>query len=352
MESKDLVSRLDVFAIPKKAYRSVPIQSGYIHKSYFILLEDTPVYVLQQFNTSIFTDPDSVYENFRTISPYLNAPGYSYYPWFPTYDGSAFYHEDGHAWRLIGFVGQSITLKKIENEAQAFACGHVLGMFHQLLEEVDVTSLKVPIPYFHDLTYRWQELESAMQKGIPDRLTKIQPLWDEIQGLYHTLSEQDHPIRIRACHNDTKLSNVLFHKETHKGLCLVDLDTVMPGYFHDDFGDMARTVIGSKTEDDPSITSTAINFKYLDAMLRGIKASGLVLEKDELQALPFGLVIMPFIHSIRAMSDYLQGDRYYKVTHPDQNLHRAMQLLAFAQVAREKTAEIRERINTVYGAAI
>lgn len=352
MGSEDLVARLDAFDIPKKAYRAVPVRSGYIHKSFIILVDDTPLYVLQQFNTQVFKDPGSVYENFKTISPFLHSPDYSHYPWILTKNGSAFYHEKGDAWRLIGYVGQSTTLEKISTDSQAFACGYVLGMFHQLLADVSVKGLKVPMPNFHDLSFRWQELELAMQEGIPERLKKIQPIWDEITDLHRYLSIRPDPKRMRICHNDTKLSNILFHKVTYEALCLVDLDTVMPGYFHYDFGDMARTILGTRTEDDPTRTSTEINFMNLDAMLKGIKASGLVLEKEELEALPYGLALMPFLHSIRALGDYLQGDRYYRVTHPEQNWHRAIQLLTFAKKAQEKTPEIRGRINSIHATTI
>ena len=352
MGSEDLVARLDAFDIPKKAYRAVPVRSGYIHKSFIILVDDTPLYVLQQFNTQVFKDPGSVYENFKTISPFLHSPDYSHYPWILTKNGSAFYHEKGDAWRLIGYVGQSTTLEKIENESQAYECGRILGTFHQLLTHAPDESIAISMPNFHDLSIRWQELELAMQTGIPDRISKIQSKWDEIKKLYDTLLSIPEQLPLRVCHNDTKLSNVLFHAETHKGLCLVDLDTVMPGYFHYDFGDMARTVIGTRIEDDPTIAETAIKFSYLDAMLSGIKTSGLVLKKEEIRALPYGLVLMPFLHSIRALSDYVQGDLYYRVTHPDQNWQRAMQLLAFAQEAWAEIPEIKKRIHSIFRAAI
>ena len=348
MEIKELITLLQSFDIPENMYQCEPISSGYIHSSYKVFVESTPVCVLQKFNTRVFSNPEYVYQNFQFVSPFLRSTAYTHFEWIPTKQGEPFLEDqENNLWRLLGYVPKSLNLESIESEAQAFECGRILGAFHRLVSDANPTSLKEPIEKFHNLTFRLDEFEEAKKTGPSERIKKTQPLLADIAILSDFLSKNPKGNPLRVCHNDTKLSNVMFDRNSQEGLCLVDLDTVGPGFFYYDFGDMARTVIGNKSEDDFTEAKPELNLSYLDAMLSGMKASKLVLSNEEIKALTYGLVLIPFLHGIRALTDYMYADIYYKLSYPEQNLDRAKQLLNFSKLAYNNLKSIIQIVNNV-----
>ena len=339
---------LSSFEIPEKRYSCEPISSGYIHATYRVTSGNTPLYILQKFNASVFPDSETVYQNFLSLSANLISSEYSQYHWIPTKEGTAFIEDQNKdLWRLLSFVPNSHNLESIKLKSQAFECGRVLGIFHRLLSTADPCSFKEPIKDFHDLTFRLHEFENALKTGLSERVQKMHSLIDDINLLAAYLSKKPTSIPIRVCHNDTKLSNILFDKNSQQGLCLVDLDTVGPGFFYYDFGDMARSIIGNKSEDNYTEIRADMNLDLLDAMLCGIKASKLILGKEEIESLSYGLVLLPFLHGIRALTDYVQGDKYYQMSFPDENLQRAINLIEFSKLTFEKRDSIQDRISEV-----
>ncbi|NND15173.1 MAG: phosphotransferase, partial [Eudoraea sp.] len=155
---------------------------------------------------------------------------------------------------------------------------------------------------------------------------------------------------IRICHNDTKLSNLLFHTENDTALCLVDLDTLMPGYFYFDFGDLSRTVLDPKDEESREPLREKLDLSLLRALLNGVESSGVHLTKTEKDSLAYGMVLMPFLHGIRGLTDYLLGDPYYQVRYPDQNLIRAHNLISYARLVQKGFLPVQEMIKSELGA--
>jgi len=349
MEIKEFITLLQSFDIPENSYQCEPISSGYIHSSYKVLVESTPVFVFQKFNTRVFSNPEYVYQNFQFASPYLRSTDYTHFEWILTKLGEPFLEDqENNLWRLLSFVPKSQNLESIESEEQAFESGRILGTFHRLLSDANPTSLKEAIEKFHNLTFRLDEFEDAKKTGQSERIKKIQPLLTDITILSDFLSKKPEGNPVRVCHNDTKLSNVLFDRNSQEGLCLVDFDTVGPGYFYYDFGDMARSVIGTNSEDDFSKDEPELNLNYLDAILSGMKASKLVLSNEEIKALTYGLVLLPFIHGVRALTDYMYGDLYYNVSYPEQNWDRANQLLNFSKLVHGNLKSIAHTVNAVW----
>ncbi|MBT8235176.1 MAG: aminoglycoside phosphotransferase family protein, partial [Bacteroidia bacterium] len=339
---------LTSFDIPVDTYQCEPISSGYIHASYIISTGTKPSYVLQKFNIGVFPDPESVYRNFQFASPFLRSTDYTHFDWILTQQGEPFLEDQNkNLWRLLSFVPNSQNLESIESDSQAYQSGLILGTFHRLLSQAKPNSLKEPIEKFHDLKFRLDEFENAKKTGQSERIKKVQPLLADIAILSDFLSNKPKANPVRVCHNDTKLSNIMFDKDSQEGLCLVDLDTVGPGFFYYDFGDMARTLIGTKSEDDFTEVEPELNLTYLNAMLNGIKASKLVLGKEEIKGLAYGLVLLPFLHGIRALTDYMYGDIYYKVSYPEQNWDRANQLLNFSKLGYDNLKSIIQIVNNV-----
>lgn len=332
METNSVDSLLSHFSIPEKEYESKPSSSGFIHSSTIISVVDVPCYVLQKFNTTIFRDTKAVFANFNYVSNYLTSPAYRHFDWIPTRDQHPYYKDaNGNLWRLLGFVPDSMELKQIRSTQEAYSCGKLLGLFHKQLDPADANSLAISIPAFHDLEGRWKEFENALESGIPKRIDIIKSEIEELALLREYCLHVPKDLPLRVCHNDTKLSNILFDSDSREALCFVDLDTLMPGYFYYDFGDLARTVVAPYSEDAEQIREQELNTAFLLALLEGLKASELQLQEKEISSLTYGLINMPFLHGIRALTDYVLGDRYYSVAHPEQNRYRALNLLGFAQ---------------------
>jgi Ser/Thr protein kinase RdoA (MazF antagonist) len=157
------------------------------------------------------------------------------------------------------------------------------------------------------------------------------------------LNGTDLPLRV--CHNDTKLNNILFSKKDHTALCLIDLDTLMKGYFYYDFGDALRTIANSAPEDEKSLEKISFDRHLFDSFVDGLASVGPFLEQKELGTLPYGVVFMPFLHGLRALTDYLNDNVYYKVTYENQNLDRCLSLFDFTQKALDEVAYMGKVIN-------
>lgn len=349
MEQKVILSLLPHFSILEKTYSVREIPSGYIHSSYILLNKGSATYILQQFNTQIFEDPQAVYHNFKEVSTHLTAFPYRHYDWKLTKDNAPFFTDhEGQLWRLLAFVPDSTEIKQVTSEREALTCGKLLGLFHRQLAPANVDAFRIPIPNFHDLPSRWLAFEAALQSGITKRKQKVKFVLDELYELRDFVRKAPEGIPLRVCHNDTKLSNILFHKDTHEGLCFVDLDTLMPGYFYHDFGDMARNIVVQHSENHDRVVEPEFNEKFYKATIAGIKSSGLVLMETEIQSLSYGLVLMPFLHSIRAFTDYLLGDLYYKVAHAEQNLNRGKNLLLFSKSSLERKNQLDQWASTLW----
>lgn len=349
METKAVLSLLPQFSIPEMDYEAKAVPSGYIHSSFKLLSKGKARYLLQKFNTTIFPEPNAVYWNFREVTAHLSTPPYRHYDWILTRDDQPFFTDtSGKLWRLFGFVPESMEMKQVETEQQAFSCGKLLGQFHSLLAKADPLGLKIPIADFQDPILRWNAFETALQSGITDRREKIEPLMQELKNLRDFAMKAPEKQQLRVCHNDTKLSNILFHQDTHEGLCFVDLDTVMPGYFYHDFGDLVRTVVSRYSEDHDRILESEFNEEFYFAIIRGIKSSGLELSETEVQSMTYGLVLMPFLHGIRALTDYLLGDIYYQVAHPEQNYNRGMNLLEFARSSLGRREQLDQLVRNLW----
>jgi hypothetical protein len=225
----------------------------------------------------------------------------------------------------------------------AFEAGRIIGRFHQLISSVPARDLHVTLEGFHNLELRTRQLEDALKTGVPGRIQKAKALLGlsgKLTGLCHEIPLESLPLR--PCHNDTKLSNILFEKGSEKALCLIDLDTLMPGHLLYDFGDAARTLLNPVAETDARGRKPTLVLPMFEAFVQGWRASGLAMEKEEATWICHGVVLMPTLHGIRALADYLSGDRYYQTTYPEQNLDRAAGMLEFASLAAERLPEMQE----------
>ena len=340
-QARDILSR---FGIDGSGMSLMRVSGGYINDTFKLLKGPRPVYILQRINTDVFGSPELLMENITRMLPYLHGPQYKGLQLCKTSEGG-FWTEtkEGQVWRLFQFVPGSVSLTATDQKSVAKEAGRILGTFHQLASKAPLEALHSTLPRFHNLAWRTAQLEEALKNGVPNRIGNANGVITrgrELAEFCRKIPFDQFPVRI--CHNDTKLSNILFDSSAGKALCLIDLDTLMPGYLLYDFGAAARTLICEIIEDSPESEKIQVSLPMYEAFLRGWKESGFQWNSVEGQWLAHGVVLMPFLHGVRALADYLMGDQYYKTSYDGQNLNRAQNLLTLAEKARTALPEMQE----------
>ena len=261
---------------------------------------------------------------------------------FKTNTGASYYRgNEGNYWNLMQFIDKSVTHMTVPNKDVAYEGGRLLGQFLTLTNDFDASTLTEVIPNFHDMSFRYSEFDEALKIVSDERRERAKPYIDLVQNAkdeMHILGrlKESGEIKMRVTHNDTKISNVLFNKK-EKGLCLIDLDTVMPGIVHYDFGDAIRTSCNTAAEDETNLDLVEFNLDYYNAFTKGfLKKMKKFLTPLEIEYLPLGAKTMIFIIGLRFLTDYLKGDIYFKVKYPEHNLDRAKNQFKLMQSLSEK----------------
>lgn len=334
-KNNDTVSTmLQHFCVERKSYALETINNGYINDTYMVLEKENPVYVLQRINHNVFSDIDGIMANINNALINLNDEHYRKIDLIKTIDGQPYHENENGYWRLMTYIDKTTTYNTTKDTNIAYEAGRIIGKFHQLMEGTHQGDYIDTIPNFHNLEFREKQFISA--KAVADSakldIAKDAIIFaEEILGKLKVLNQAELPLRI--CHNDTKLNNILFSKESNKALCLIDLDTIMKGYFYYDFGDAVRTIVNTALEDEKELGKITFEKKLFGAFVDGLASNGSFLSREEIDSLPFGAVIMPFIHGLRALTDYLNNNIYYKVAYENQNHDRCLSLFDFTQKA-------------------
>lgn len=334
---KSIVSHFD---IKGRFLLAEPYGNGHINRTYCAYFDRgsrPPVRViLQQINTSIFHDPDGLMNNIALVTEHIRQKnagspdvGRCTLTVIPTVDGKLYYRdEEGRCYRAYVFVENTITLEKPENASQFESLAHAFGVFQNQLADFDASRLSEPIPDFHNTVKRFEALENAVSADAAGRVKDVLPeiafareRKDDAGLLLSELKAGRLPLRVT--HNDTKLNNVLFDANSGKAVCVIDLDTVMPGLVHYDFGDSIRFGASTAAEDEKDLDKVEMDLGLFEAYTRGFLAScGASLTEKEIEYLPFSAKLMTFECGIRFLADYLCGDTYFRIHYPEQNLDR------------------------------
>ncbi len=346
MESNSPGAVLPYFSITGNDYEIQLINQGYINDSYAISHKGIPVYILQRLNTAVFSNIDILMQNIHHALPYLNDENYQQISLISTIDNKPYLRiNESECWRLMTMVPKCVAFNITEDEQIAAEAGRIIGKFHSLLQKAPIEEFKESISRFHDLSFRARQFTEALGNTSSDKLKTAEKailFAKMILDEFHMYNPESLPLRI--CHNDTKLNNILFDKQHKKALCLIDLDTIMKGYFHYDFGDAARTIVNTVPEDEKDLSKITFNKNLFEAFVDGLCENPDFLSKAEIQHLAIGVKLMPFLHGIRALTDYLQGNIYYKISYETQNLDRCLSLFAFTKKAQEHMDYMQEVI--------
>jgi hypothetical protein len=337
----DLRAVAGQFAIVGDYLAAEPYGSGHINDTYASIFDQggTRVrYIHQRINANVFKQPALVMENvervLRHVHAKLTAAGVAErhrrcLTLIPTRSGAAFYRDPrGNYWRTYVFIEKAATYDVIASPAMARAAARAFGRFQQLLADLPAPRLHDTIPDFHHTPRRFAVLEQALARDAANRAARAKAEIDfalQRRTLTQTLIRdyEQGLIPERIAHNDTKLNNVMIDDATQEGICVIDLDTVMPGLAHYDFGDMVRTATRSGAEDEPDLSRIVFQADMFDALAQGyLETAGGFLTPAETDRLAVSGPLITFEIGIRFLADYLVGDVYFKTHRPDHNLDR------------------------------
>ena len=312
--------------------------NGHINSTYIVTVEDGKRYILQILNTAIFKDPTGVMNNIAAVTDHIRKGLAAHgedtergtMRVILTKDGTKGYtDEEGRFWRAYDFVEGTVCRLTVDSPETFARVGEAFGDFQRRLSDFDASQLIESIPHFHNTKKRYADFLAAVERDAAGRVDSVR---DEIKFItdraekcsliVDALARGDLPPRVT--HNDTKLSNILLDETTEEAVCIIDLDTVMPGSALYDFGDSIRTGAASAAEDEPDLDKVHFLPEMFKAYARGfIKGTRGSLTETELQMLPDGGYIITLEQAIRFLGDYLDGDTYYHTDYPDHNLVRA-----------------------------
>lgn len=339
MDNSALLQLLPLFGIDPGSHSVHPIGAGLIHGTYVVQDQiDRPVYILQHLNTNVFRIPEDISWNLGHLQAFLREHGSDYFIPLPlqTPSGEDYLIRDGQYFRLSPFVAGSHAVSICTSPDQAFEAARQFGKFTAAFTGFDAASLRYTIPRFHDLLFRWEQFEEAAKHGDTDRIkeasSEIRFLADRehIVKTYASMVS-DPSCRLRVTHHDTKISNVLFD-QNDRGICVIDLDTVMPGYHVSDLGDMYRTYLSPASEEETDLDQVMVRLEYRDAIREGyLSQMNQLLTPREIELLDYSGSFMIYMQALRFLTDHLNRDVYYGARYEGHNLMRARNQIRLLQ---------------------
>lgn len=322
--------------------------SGHINHTVKVVTDSGNEYVLQRINKYVFKDPVRLMENVGSVTDFLRErvddPRMALH-FIPTHDGLFYYvDEDGEYWRMYDFIG-GFCLDAPESEEDFYQSALAFGRFQHMLSEFPAHTLFETIPEFHNTIDRYRQLRESIAEDACGRLAEVQSDVDflmEREELGCTLQRmrESGELPLRVTHNDTKLNNVLLDKDTRKSLCVLDLDTVMPGLSLYDFGDSIRFGAATAAEDEQDLSKMSMDLHLFEVYTKGFLEAATSLTEMEVKMLPMGAFVITLELATRFMKDHLDGDKYFKIAYPGHNLVRARAQMKLAADMQSKLDEM------------
>ncbi|MBL0201130.1 MAG: aminoglycoside phosphotransferase family protein [Chitinophagaceae bacterium] len=329
------------FGVSDEKFQVIPFGSGLINTTWKIVdKQGYSKFILQKVNQQIFKQPDDIAFNIRLIDNYLKKyfPGYLFVSPVITITGNELVITDDGFYRMFPFITNTHTIDVVEKPQQAYEAASQFGKFTKLLSGFDASLLKITLPDFHNLSLRYLQFEKALETGNADRIQQAAGLISAIKLNKKIVDEYEgckEKFTIRVTHHDTKISNVLFD-EAGNGLCVIDLDTIMPGYFISDLGDMMRTYLCPVSEEEKDFSKIIIRAAFYEAIVTGYlsEMSGGLTEIEK-KHIHFAGEFMIYMQAIRFLTDHLNDDIYYGVKYEGHNFVRAGNQITLLQRLQE-----------------
>ncbi|SEK58081.1 phosphotransferase enzyme family protein [Parapedobacter koreensis] len=361
---QQLTALANKFVIQGDVIDVIPFGSGHINDTYRVRTAQQQArdYLLQRINHRVFGDVPSLMQNIAIVTQQLKRKyeaiggnGRSLadrvLTLIPTHTGLA-YHQDseGNFWRMFILLADTRSYDIVETPQQAREGGRAFGQFQRLLADLDVTLIHEVLPDFHHIGRRLAKLHQAIAADPVNRVRRVEEELMFVKARekrMHTILQRaaEGQLPLRIIHNDTKFNNVLL--DVHdRAQCVIDLDTVMPGYVAYDFGDAIRTIINSAAEDEADLSSITLNIPLFEAYTAGyFEEAHAFLVREEINSLMEGVLLLPYMQAVRFLTDFLEGDHYYKVHHADHNLQRARAQIKLVELLEIHEPELRNSID-------
>lgn len=333
---------------------------GHINDTFVVSVEQrtgNARFILQRINQHVFRDPLALMENVSRITEHLskkNAGDGVYLALIPAIDGGHCYRDqDGAYWRAHSFIEGARSYDEVASATQAREAAAMFGRFQSMVSDLPGRRLHETIPDFHNTPTRYAQFRRARTVDAHDRarhcMREIE--WvlahEQAAGSLRALQEAGQ-IPERITHNDTKLNNVMFDEQSGKALCVIDLDTVMPGLVLYDFGDLVRTATMTATEDEPDLSRVGARMDYFEALVEGYLSTAMAFLTDvEIKNLAVAGKVITIETGLRFLTDYLSGDEYFRIHRPDHNLDRCRAQLALAASIDGQLADMQSVVANV-----
>jgi len=338
---EDLSAVAGNFQIGGEFNNVVPYGQGHINDTYLVNVQKTGGiscrYILQRINRTVFKKPEEVMHNIEQVTKYIRRkitvdgsdPSRKTLTIIPALGGTSFYKSDvGDYWRVYLFIDGARTYQTALGHHHYYSCGRLFGEFLSNIKDFPASELYETIPDFHHTSKRYQDFADSVDKDVVNRANSVKPEMEFIYGRESEINAlrdlvRDGVIPKIVTHNDTKIDNVMIDDDSGEGVCVIDLDTVMPGISIYDFGDAVRSGANPALENEQDLSRVILDLDIFEHLARGfLESASAMLTPAEVDHLVFGTKLITLEQAIRFLTDFLNGDRYYKTHRPGHNLDR------------------------------
>lgn len=362
MEPDKPLSIVSKFDINGHVENIKPLGNGLINSTYKVTTSgaNTPDYVLQCINHSVFPDIDMLMSNIISVTNHIRKKiteagekdiERKCLRFIPLSDNKDKFHllDSGKYWRIMVFIPDTVTKEEVTPES-SYTVGESFGDFEAMLADIPV-KLGETIKDFHNMEFRLKQLRDAVRDNLAGRVEGVKDFIDEIESHSEKMTFAERLYREgklpkRICHCDTKVNNIIFDAKTDKALCVIDLDTVMPSFVFSDYGDFLRYAANTSKEDEKNLDKVNFNLEIFRAFTKGyLKTAGAFLTPTEKEYLPYAAELFPYMQAVRFFADYLNGDTYYRTQYPEHNLVRAKAQFKLFLSAEQQENEMKKYIS-------
>ena len=366
IEASALKNIIEAFPFSGELTSIESTDTGLINSTYMLTFFDGNQnfqYVLQKINTNVFKKPDELMSNIMNVTGFLrnkinlsggNASRETLTFLYTKNNSPYFLDKDGGCWRSYTYINKCYTCDKIDSEVKAFRSGKAFGKFQRMLSDYPAANLFETIPHFHDTPSRYNDLKKAVDENLSGRLQTVHNELSfaldreaEASKLVDLAAEGKIPMRVT--HNDTKINNVLFDSITNEAICVIDLDTIMPGLSLYDFGDSIRSGAVTSDENEQDLSKYGLDISLFKSYTEGfLSEAGHALNEDEVANLAFSAKLMTLECGVRFLTDYLNGDTYFKTEYPEHNLVRCRTQFKLVEDIEKHMDEMNKCVNEIY----
>ena len=344
----EIFDTLKQFAIKESVVGYFPLGNGHINVTYLVMTKNKKCYVLQKINNNVFKDVDQLMHNIYLTTNFLVKKGYETLEIVPTKNSRLYYQDGDEYYRCYTYIDDVICYEGVDDLDAVYNTAKAFGRLHKSLFEFDATSLYEVIPNFHNTEKRYQTLLKSEHDDVCHRVSSCLDeikILDKYANTYSAFNKliQTGEVKIGVTHNDPKINNVLFDKTTNDIRAVIDLDTMMPGSYLYDYGDALRSLFTGEYEDSKDLSKIKVDIDIFKTYTKGyLSEMGDLLTKKEKELLPFAIFLLTAELGIRFLTDYLDGDTYFRTAYPEHNLVRARTQIKLAQEIYSRLDELNE----------